>query len=120
MIDTSAVLNLMIELDGEIDKNREKASAICQAACEELSSQLKSEEYASLFTVIFACASVSLYRYYLSLGLSDDSFESVKAGDVTVKRSASLIIQMANDLKNNALSGAMQYFNDISFAFKAV
>lgn len=119
MIDAASVFATMEKLcDQELNKAR--ALAICDTVANEMSQQLKNESFCTEKSVIYACATVSLYRYFLTAGLSDENYESVKAGDVTVKRSASLVLEMAEKLRDEALSSASPYFTDMSFAFKVV
>ena len=120
MINAQAVLDMMITLGDLSDEKKSKALAICRIVADEMSSQLKRSEFCSEQAVIYACAAVSLYRYYLSEGLSGDDYESVKAGDITVKRSVSAGLENAENLTHNALSSVAKYMKDVSFAFRVV
>lgn len=120
MIDAQAVFELMMTLGGLPEEQRDKALRLCEIAADEMSNQLTDSAFGNEKAVIYACAAVSLYRYHLSEGLSDDDYESLKAGDITVKRSPSLKLEIAENLKDTALSAAARYLNDMSFAFKVV
>lgn len=120
MIDAQKVYELMTTLISLSEEQGTKAFLVCQMVCEEMSDQLKKSEYAEEHSVIYACATISLYRYLLSEGLSCEDYESLKAGDITIKRSLSSQLENAENLKDNALLSATRFLEDMSFAFKVV
>lgn len=120
MIDVEAVVPVLTKLYSDISQDITKARLICNTVCMELSERLKDESYSSNQEVIYACAAVTLYRYCLNRNLSDDTYQSVRAGDITVKCSPSQMLDSAEKFRDTALLAAYKYFKDVDFAFKVV
>ncbi len=119
MIDTNAVLDVIVNANSLSLQERERLRPHCSVACNQLSQRLKSEEYATVSAVIMACASIAQYRYLLTTE-SDDDFLSFKAGDITVRQNREARIENAAKFKTESLVSATPYLTDIDFVFEAV
>ena len=97
-----------------------KAMPFCVAACTQLSKRLKDVKHEDEPSVINACAGMALYSYTLLQNSGSDDFSSFKAGDVTVSKSSSAIIENAVKFRDEALLQASEYLTDVDFVFKAV
>lgn len=97
-----------------------KALPFCTVACGELSKRLKEPRYEDEPAVIMACAGLALYKYTLSTNTAADGFTSFKAGDVTVSRSSAASAENAVKFRDEAITSAAPFLNDVDFVFEAV
>ncbi len=101
-------------------EDSKKAMPFCVSACANLSKRLKDVKYEDESAVINACAGIALYSYTLLQNSSSDDFSSFKAGDVTISKSPSAVIENAVKFRDEALLQASEYLTDVDFVFKAV
>ncbi len=120
MINVWAVSQLLEDTGVLSAEETKKAMPFCLSACAKLSERLKNPKYEDEFAVINACAGIALYNYTLLQCSSQDDFSSFKAGDVTISRSASLSLESAVKIRDEALLGATPYLTDVDFVFQAV
>ena len=110
----------MLEDTGVLSQDEcKKAMPFCVSACAQLSKRLKDVKSEDEPAVINACAGIALYSYSL-LKNSNDDFSSFKAGDVTISKSSSAVIENAVKFRDEALLQASEYLTDVDFVFKAV
>ncbi|MBR5202428.1 MAG: hypothetical protein IKW45_04115 [Clostridia bacterium] len=111
----------MLEDTGVLSaEDSKKAMPFCVSACANLSKRLKDIKYEDEPAVINACAGMALYSYTLLQSSDGDAFSSFKAGDVTISKSSSAIIENAVKFRDEALLQASPYLTDVDFVFKAV
>lgn len=111
----------MLEDTGVLSAEEAKrAMPFCLSACAQLSKRLKNVKYEDEPAVINACVGIALYNYSLLNSTSQDNFASFKAGDVTVSKSSSAILESAVKLRDEALFQATEYLKDVDFIFEAV
>lgn len=111
----------MLEDTGVLSAEEAKrAMPFCLSACAQLSKRLKNVKYEDEPAVINACVGIALYNYSLLNSTSQDNFASFKAGDVTVSKSSSAILESAVKLRDEALLQATEYLKDVDFIFEAV
>lgn len=111
----------MLEDTGVLSAEEAKrAMPFCVSACAQLSKRLKDVKFEDEPSVISACAGIALYSYTLLMCSSGDSFESFKAGDVTISKSPSATTENAIKFRDEALVQASEYLTDVDFVFKAV
>ena len=97
-----------------------KAMPFCLSASARISKRLKDVKHEYEPAVINACAGIALYTYTLLQCGNSENFSSFKAGDVTISKSESAIIEGAVKFRDEALLQASEYLTDVDFVFKAV
>ncbi len=111
----------MLEDTGVLSaEETKKAMPFCVSACAQLSKRLKDVRFEDESAVITACAGIAFYNYSLLRSSSEDDFSSFKAGDVTISKSSSAIIENAVKFRDEALLQATEFLNDVNFIFEAV
>ena len=111
----------MLEDTGVLSaEETKKAMPFCISACAQLSKRLKNVQFEDEPAVINACAGIAFYNYSLLRCGSEDDFSSFKAGDVTISKSSSAIIENAVKFRDEALLQATEFLNDVNFVFEAV
>ncbi len=120
MINVWSVSQLLEDTGVLSPEDAKKVMPFCISACAKLSKRLKDIKYEDEPAVINACAGMALYSYTLLQNSSNDAFESFKAGDVTVSKSAAANIENAVKFRDEALLQAAEYLTDVDFMFKAV
>lgn len=120
MLDPAIIYEIMSTIIDIDLMSMNKAKMICKAVTEEMSGKLKPFSEKTLDAINFACAAISVYRFVLLQNLADESYESVKTGDVTVKRSYSSVLESAEKLCADAVSAITPYLKDIDFIFRTV
>lgn len=98
-------------------EDEEKLSNLCKASAATLSRRLKEGFTGEEDEAVYACAAFTVYRYALVKSCADGDFEQLKAGDITVSRSTSALLESTEKLLADALSSA-ECFSDIGFVFK--
>ena len=104
----------LIDLSPENEERLEDLSKACAAT---LSRRLKEGFTGEEDEAVYACAAFAVYRYALLKSCADSDFEQLKAGDITVSRSPSSLLESTEKLLADALSSA-ECFTDIGFIFK--
>lgn len=117
MIDSKAVFEEVKRLFDFPEEDNEKISGLSRASASTLSKRLKENCTGEEDDAIFAAAAFTVYRYALLCICLDDYCDYVKTGDITVRRSASSILESAEKLLADAFSQA-DCFTDIGFIFK--
>lgn len=97
-----------------------KAMPFCLSASARISKRLKSVKFEDEPAVINACAGIALYSYALLQCSGGENFSSFKAGDITISKSESAILESAVKFRDEALLQASEYLTDVDFVFKAV
>lgn len=120
MINVWSVIQFLRDAQALSEEDCERIIPFCSAACAEVSNRLRRAEYGDVPAVTAACAGVALYRFTLVKTASDESFESMKAGDITVSRSAASAAENASRFRDEALLAAAAYLTDVDFVFEAV
>lgn len=120
MINVWSVSQLLEDSGILSQEHAKKAMPFCLSACASLSTRLKKPEYEDEPAVITACAGIALCSYLLLCGSSLDEFDSFKAGDITVTKSASATNENAVKFRDDALVNAAPFLTDVDFAFEAV
>lgn len=117
MIDSKVVFDEVKCLLDFPEEDTEKVTALCTASASTLSKRLKETCTGEESEAIFAAAAFTAYRYALLCLCLDDYCDYIKTGDVTVRRSASSMLEASEKLLADAFSQA-DCFTDISFIFK--
>lgn len=120
MVNVWAVSQMLEDTGMLSSEDAKKALPFCTVACGELSKRLKEPRYEDEPAVIMACAGVALYKYTLSVNTAADDFTSFKAGDVTVSRSPAASAENAVKFRDEAVTSAAPYLEDVDFVFEAV
>ena len=120
MINVWSVSQMLEDTEILTAEETKRAIPFCVSVCSEMSKRLKDVKFEDEPAVILACAGIVLYRFSLLCGSSSEDFESFKAGDVTISRSATASIENAVKFRDEALVGAKDFFTDIDFVFEAV
>lgn len=97
-----------------------KAAPFCLAASTSLTPRLRNTKDEENPAVIMACAGIALYNYVLSSGAGNEDFSSFKAGDITITKSASALVENAEKFRDEALLSATPFLVDVDFVFEAV
>lgn len=98
-------------------EDEERLTGLSKACATALSRRLKEGFTGEEDEAVYACAAFTVYRYALIKNCTDSSFEQLKAGDITVSRSPSALLESTEKLLADALSSA-ECFSDIGFVFK--
>ena len=85
-----------------------KALPLCEAPVQTLQKRIK------------AAAAIAYYDLTVLNTSDDDSTTSFKAGDVTVSRSTSVMLERASLIKNEAILAALPLLVDEEFIFTSV
>lgn len=91
-----------------------------RAVCLEIYSKLKDKKDENDPRIINACVFLSNYRIILSKVISGETIDKFRAGDVTVTKSPSLMIEKAAQLRDNAICDAYPLLEDHEFVFRQV
>ncbi len=97
-----------------------KAMPFCLSACAKLSKRLKDVKFEDEPAVINACAGIAYYHYILLQCSSSEDFSSFNAGDVTITKSNSAIVESAVKFRDELLLQATEFLTDVDFVFQAV
>lgn len=117
MIDPQSVFESVKTLIDLNPEDEERITGLCNACAATLSRRLKEGFTGEEDEAVYACAAFTVYRYALINSCFDDCFEQLKAGDVTVHRSPSALLESTEKLLADAFSSA-DCFTDIGFVFK--
>lgn len=117
MINPQTVINEVKRLLDFPEEDTEKIESLCRASAVTLSKRLRNTYTGEEGEAIYAAAAFTVYRYALLCICLDDYCDYVKTGDITVRRSASSILESAEKLLADAFSQA-DCFTDIGFIFK--
>lgn len=117
MINPQTVINEVKRLLDFPEDDTEKIMGLCTASANTLSKRLKETCTGEESEAVYAAAAFTVYRYALLCICLDDYCDYVKTGDITVRRSASSILESAEKLLADAFSQA-DCFTDIGFIFK--
>lgn len=120
MINVWSVSKLLEDTGILTEDEAKKAMPFCLSACAKLSKRLKDVKFEDEPAVITACAGIALYNYTLLRSHSDENFESFKAGDITITKSSSAILENAVKFRDEAMLNATDYLTDVDFVFQAV
>ena len=120
MINVWSVSKLLEDTGILTEDEAKKAMPFCLSACAKLSKRLKDVKFEDEPAVITACAGIALYNYTLLHSHSDENFESFKAGDITITKSSSAILENAVKFRDEAMLNATDYLTDVDFVFQAV
>ena len=120
MINVWSVSKLLEDTGILTEDEAKKAMPFCLSACAKLSKRLKDVKFEDEPAVITACAGIALYNYTLLHSHSDENFESFKAGDITITKSSSAILENAVKFRDEAMLNATDYLTDVDFVFRAV
>ena len=120
MINVWSVSKLLEDTGILTEDEAKKAMPFCLSACAKLSKRLKDVKFEDESAVITACAGIALYNYTLLRSHSDENFESFKAGDITITKSSSAILENAVKFRDEAMLNATDYLTDVDFVFQAV
>lgn len=117
MIDPHSVFESVKTLIDIVTEDEERLEDLSKACAATLSRRLKEGFTGEEDEAVYACAAFTVYRYSLIKSCADSGFEQLKAGDVTVHRSPSALLESTEKLLADALSSA-ECFSDIGFVFK--
>lgn len=118
MLDEKAVFDEVKRLLNFPEEDTEKIEGLCRASASTLSKRLKKNCTGKESEAIFAAAAFTAYRYALLCICLDDYCDYIKTGDVTVRRSASSMLEASEKLLADAFSQA-DCFTDIGFIFQS-
>ena len=113
-----ARLKHYIETDSE---NEDSALSVCVVNLDTVMSKIKESADKNDPRITQAAAAMSYYDFavkYASDG--NDSITSFKAGDVTLSRSSQSLIEIASDVRKQALEDIAPLMRDEDFCFLAV
>ncbi len=111
-------LRLLTHLDGEGAVS--EALPLCKSAAETVMRRVKSNADPSDQRLVRAAAAIAFYDLTLLNSSDEDATSSFKAGDVTVSRSPSLLLEKASLIKNEAIINALPLLRDEAFLFTCV
>lgn len=117
MIDAKAVFDEVKRLLDFPEEDTEKIESLCRASAVTLSKRLRNTYTGEEGEAIYAAAAYAAYRYALLHSCLDDYCDYIKTGDVTVRRTASSMLEGTEKLLADAFSQA-DCFTDIGFIFK--
>lgn len=117
MIKPQSVFESVKTLIDVPEEDEERITGLCNACAATLSRRLKEGFTGEEDEAVYACAAFTVYRYAIIKNCTDSSFEQLKAGDITVSRSPSALLESTEKLLADALSSA-ECFSDIGFVFK--
>ena len=120
MINVWSVSKLLEDTEILTEDEAKKAMPFCLSACAKLSKRLKDVKFEDEPAVITACAGIALYNYTLLRSHSNENFESFKAGDITITKSSSVVLENAVKFRDEAMLNATDYLTDVDFVFQAV
>lgn len=117
MINPQSVFESVKTLIDMPSEDEEKLTELCRGCAATLSRRLKEGFTGEEDEAVYACAAFTVYRYALLSSCADSSFEQLKAGDITLSRSPSSLLESTEKLLADAFSSA-ECFTDIGFVFK--
>lgn len=120
MINVWSVSQMLEDTGVLTPEDVKKAMPFCLSASARISKRLRDVKFEDEPAVINACAGIALYTYTLLQCGGGENFTSFKAGDVTISKSDSAILESAVKFRDEALIQASEYLTDVDFVFKAV
>ena len=120
MIDVSSVTELFL-MYASAENADETIQSLCQSSAYRIEQSVKPDTDMTDDRLIVAAASDAFYQWLLiTKAESADSFESFRAGDITVKGNGSLPIEAAKKLKDEAFRALLPLLCDNGFYFGEV
>lgn len=115
-----SVLNALKQYIAVEDSETAQALTTCKACGDELAVRLKDGADEDDLRLINAAAAMAYYRITVKKLSGEDSLVSFKAGDVTVSKSAGAALELASQVRDEALKAALPLLRDDEFLFKQV
>ena len=120
MINSHTVLARLRQLVTLDEEGAENALPLCRLCLEEIQSRLKETADKDDPRIAQAAAGVAYYRTVIRETADSDGTTSFKAGDVTVARTPAAMLEIAVNVRDEALLQAADLFEDCGFAFRQV
>ena len=120
MLDTSSVTAKFLIVSG-LAESDSQIEALCACSALKIGEMLKDAENSADERVIYAAACDAYYQWILiGCTASDESFKSMKAGDITVTSDPKAVLNAAKALRDSSLESASSLLSDSSFYFSEV
>jgi len=120
MIDTSLVIDNFLLL-ASIGLEDDTIELLCQSSSQRIEHLLKEDADRTDDRLIFAAASDAYYQWVLmKKTVSDDTFESFRAGDITVENDNAVSIEAARTVRDEAFDAITDLLDDRRFYFGEV
>lgn len=120
MLDASSVTAKFLIVSG-VSESDSQIEAICACSALKIGEMLKDAEDATDERAIYAAACDAYYQWILiGCAASDESFKSMKAGDITLTSDVASVVRAAKALRDSSLEGAAPLLSDSAFYFSEV
>lgn len=120
MLDTSSVTAKFLVISGA-DEADDQIEALCACSALKIGEMLKNAEDSDDDRVIYAAACDAYYQWILiGCAASDESYKSMKAGDITVTSDVGAVLNAAKTLRDNSLESISTLLSDNGFYFSEV
>ncbi len=98
----------------------EKAIPICGQCLEEIRGNLRDDADKEDKRIALAAAGLAYYQLMIASISADDAVTSFRAGDVTVTKNPVAIMEIAANIRDEALARAVPILKDRDFVFRQV
>ncbi|MCR4614796.1 MAG: hypothetical protein K5756_01415 [Clostridiales bacterium] len=115
-----SVLNALKQYTSIDDSETAQILTACRACMDELTVRLKDDADKDDARLVNAAAAIAYYRLMVKKMSAEDSVVSFKAGDVTVSKSPELVLEIAEQVRDEALKTVLPLLKDDEFLFKQV
>ena len=120
MINSHNVLARLRQLVTLDDEGAENALPLCRLCLEEILSRLKEGADKDDPRIAQAAAGLAYYRKVIREATDSEGTTSFKAGDVTVTRTPAAMLEIACNVRDEAILQAAELFEDCGFVFRQV
>lgn len=120
MIDTVKVVSIMEELYGVPKEDASSCLLIAVNACKEIDKRIRDMKNENDCRILTCAAALAFYRYTLRKVMTSDASTGFKAGDVTSSQSPSLMLETAENIRDDAFYVASPFLLDIDFMFEVM
>lgn len=120
MIDISLVVERFLLYAG-LEQADGKITSLCQSSKNRMESLIKSTAEDNDDRLIVAAASDAFYQWsLLKKAVDEESFSSLRAGDITVKNDSDSVIKAAEKIRDEAFKALEGLIDDRGFYFGEV
>ena len=120
MLNTSSVIQRFLVISGA-DEADDQIETLCACSALKIGEMLKNADDSNDDRVIYAAACDAYYQWVLiGFAASDESYRSMKAGDITVTSDSAAVLNAAKTLRDNSLESISALLSDNCFYFSEV
>ena len=117
MLDGNRIFEKAKEISGCTD---DALVSFCENTAAVINNKLRTDVDASDVRLLTAAAKAAYSEYLIMQNISECDTESIKAGDVSIRRNSDAVIGYAENLRKNAFAEIAGFLVDSDFYFRSV